>query len=231
MSHPVSFQPGSDRRPRRRGAASPLAIAGVIGLVGVAAAVTPVVLHGAPAHARTLEPQSAERAVLADDLAALFGRAEAVIAVHPRRPARHLQAALWIDDLDGPGAVDPGEFMVLSHSRIMRTIMTYRLDPAASAADRESAAALLRSRPLDDPELAEDWRRHPAVAARVIAAELSDLRLDGATDADERLRIELTWAPDSADGADVASRVSAIRRAERDLRVASVEPSNPKESR
>ena len=200
---------------RRRGAASPMSILGAAGLLGVAAAVTPAMIQGAPSDPLELQPRHEVRAALADDLAGLFGRAEAVLAVHPRRPARHLQSALWVDDLAGPGEVDADEFVVVSHSRIMRTIMTYRLDPAASAADRESAAALLRSRALDDPELAEDWRRHPAVAARVIASDLSDVRMKDADAAGERLRIELTWDAESADGPDAASRIVAIRRAER----------------
>ncbi|MCH8343783.1 MAG: hypothetical protein IH983_07335 [Planctomycetes bacterium] len=114
---------------------------------------------------------------------------------------------LWLQDDDSEGIqgqADESELAVLSHSLVLRTITIYRL------ADGEEAAAGRRWDPRQPAGAAfcDRFRADPRVGSMVLIAGVSDMRvepLQPPQEGSQRLRIELTWASDSADGADEAS--------------------------
>ncbi len=142
-----------------------------------------------------------------DALAALIGRSAGVLAIQQRGPTPYLEMVLWLQDDDSEGIqdqADESELAVLSHSQVLRTITIYRL------ADGEEAAAEGQWDPRQPAGAAfcDRWRADPRVGSMVLIAGVSDMRvepLEPPQEGSQRLRIELTWASDSADGADEAS--------------------------
>ncbi len=142
-----------------------------------------------------------------DALAALIGRSVGVLAIQQRGPTPYLEMVLWLQDDDSEGIqdqADESELAVLCHSQVLRTITIYRL------ADGEEAAAGGRwdARPPAGAAFCDRWRADPRVGSMVLIAGVSDMwvePLEPPQEGSQRLRIELTWASDSADGADEAS--------------------------
>ena len=142
-----------------------------------------------------------------DALAALIGRSVGVLAIQQRGLTPYLEMVLWLQDDDSEGIqdqADESELAVLSHSQVLRTITIYRL------ADGEEAAAggLWDARQPAGAAFCDRWRADSRVESIVLIAGVSDMwvePLEPPQEGSQRLRIELTWASDSADGADEVS--------------------------
>ena len=206
-----------ERRWRRRRGGTLGAVLLTLSLVGTVT-VTTVVLAPRYLAADTPPPQEVAAAgvvhqELIDGLARIVGQSVGVLAVHDRGPTPYMEMVLWLSDAPGGvgGRPDDRELAVLSHSAVLQTITIYRL-----AADEETTAGpILDSR--RGPEFCNRWRAHPEVMPLVLARGVSDMRVEQVvSDQDEwvawgtwgglqRLRLSLTWAPDSTDGPDEAS--------------------------
>lgn len=156
---------------------------------------------------------------LADSLALLVARSVGVLAIHQRGATPYLEVVLWLDDSSGSvrGRADTCELAVLSHSAVLRTITLYRLEQAPQDDPLDGAADPLAGPPRDSPEFCNRWRADPRMTPLILARGVSDMRLEPVGIAEDewdeqgkwggfqRLLLSLTWAPDSADGADEAS--------------------------
>ncbi len=151
---------------------------------------------------------------LIDDLATLVTQSVGVLAIHPPGPTPFEELVLWLADNDADGTdgrADESELAILSHSSVMRTITIYRMP---SRMPSRAAAAARTS-----PEFCNRWRADPDVDVLVLGRGVSNMRIEtvgeqqdqwgesGRWGALQRLRLTLTWAADSADGADEASVV------------------------
>jgi hypothetical protein len=148
-----------------------------------------------------------------DDLGEIVERSVGVLALHERGATPYLEMVLWLaDDPQGAdGRPDGRELAVLSHSAVLQTITIYRL-----AGDDQRATGPASDR-WDSPAFCDHWRADPRVVPLVLARGVSDMRVERVGSAQDewvawgrwgglqRLRLALTWAPDSADGADEAS--------------------------
>lgn len=176
----------------------PKAIAAVIAPIALRAAEGPE----APAEVAALDP---EHDRVADLIAGAIERSRAVVAVHPRGATSFVEVVLWISDERNPGLVDASECVVLSHSRLLRTIVLH--EPGADG-DRAAIYA------PDDPQFCTARREDPDARRRILATGVRELAVEpeGRDEAGRSmLRIALTWAGDSADSGDEATRLVAAR--------------------
>ncbi len=165
------------------------------------------------------QERSARRAALAmmlDAVAASINRSRAVLAVHPRAETPYVDVVLWMHDDRNPGCVDADEVALVSHSRALRSIRLFMLDPgrpASPVAATERPGAMMAgdgSTMVQSPRFGDLWRSDPRVASVILADGVSDLSIeiirsdDGGYGA---MRIELIWASESADWAERASVV------------------------
>jgi len=209
---------------RRGGTATGLIVTlSVIGALTVAAIVmTPASLDAAnatqdegscardPAHQRTI-----------DLLGALVSRSRELLALHQRGPTPFLELVLWLEDVENPGRVDPPEVAVLAHSEILQTITFFELaesDQRDEPIDAEllalagavPAESVLPAADVASPEFCVQWRRMSGVAPRVVATGVAGMHAEIAGESENGrtlLRIALTWAGDSSDSPDEASRL------------------------
>ena len=152
------------------------------------------------------------RQSLIEDLAAVIEQSVGVLAIHPRGATPYEELVLWLADDDEhgrDGRADDPELAVLSHSSVLRTITIYRMaagGPSGSTGPARSS-----------PEFCRRWRADARVRSLVLGRDVADMRVEtvglrqeqwgqsGEWGVLQRLRLTLTWAPDSADGADEAS--------------------------
>ena len=149
---------------------------------------------------------------LIDDLAAVISQSVGVLAIHPRGATPYEELVLWLADNDDHGSdghADDPELAVLSHSSVLQTITIYRM----AAGGPPGPTGVSRS----SPEFCRRWRADARVRSLVLGRGVADMRVEpvgfqqeqwgesGRLGVLERLRLTLTWAPDSADGADEAS--------------------------
>ncbi len=198
------------QRPPRTGGTlgSLLLMLSILGTLTVTAAiVAPKYLAAEVGPPVVVEAHRISHQELIDELAALIGRSVRVLAIHPRGATPYVELVLWLFDDDDPGELDESELAILSHSRIMRTVTIYRLaddvpKPATISPDRLDETA--------SPAFCERWRADLRVVPLILITGVSDLRvepLEPTGQGSRRLRIGLTWARDSVDGADEASAV------------------------
>lgn len=157
--------------------------------------------HSAPLPAPTAGQH--DHRSLMGHLTGLIGRSAAVLAVHQRGATPYLEIVLWLEDRDGSGKAEPAEVVIVSHSRIMRTVTLFEW--AAGATPAEGALKIVRPAM---PAFCNAWRADWHVRPQVILAGVSDLAaqpLESLVAGRQRLRITLTWVGDSADGPDVVS--------------------------
>ena len=148
---------------------------------------------------------------LIDDVATLIAQSVGVLAIHPRGASPFQELVLWLADNDTAGTdgrADESELAILSHSSIMHTITIYRRSGGSISPARGARKS---------PEFCRRWRADPGVTALVLGRGVSDMRVETIGDQEDqceqscqwgalqRLRVTLTWAADSADGADEAS--------------------------
>lgn len=136
-------------------------------------------------------------------LGALIGRSVEVLAVRPRGATPYSELVLWLDDGERPGRLDPPELAVLSHSEVLQTIVLYQRFDGES----EGLGVLDRAE-AQSAGFCDRWRADPLVAPTVLATGVADMRLEQTGrpyEATQRLRITLTWSPESSDGPDEAS--------------------------
>jgi len=180
-------------------------------LTAVGFYVAPQYLAARPASPSAVPAAHGDHQRLIDDLATLVAQSVGVLAIHPRGATPYQEMVLWLADNDAEGAdgrADESELAILSHSSVMRTITIYR-----PAGGRISSAQVARN----TPEFCRRWRADPDVDRLVLGRGVSDMRVEtvggqedqwgesGQWGALQRLRVTLTWAADSADGADEAS--------------------------
>ncbi len=173
--------------------------------------VAPQYLAAQPAGPSTVPAAQPSHQRLIDDLATLVAQSVGVLAIHPRGVSPYEEIVLWLADNDAEGAdgrADESELAILSHSSVMHTVTIYR-----PTAGRISSAQVARK----SPEFCRHWRADSGVSGLVLGWGVSDMRVEtvgfqedqwgesGQWGALQRLRVTLTWAADSADGADEAS--------------------------
>ncbi|MFK7960037.1 MAG: hypothetical protein AB8G96_05870 [Phycisphaerales bacterium] len=196
-------EPRPARSWRRRGSARAglltlLVGSGVVATAGIAfrPRVGGAALQSTPTAATALET---ERAMVVDAISRLVRGAHEVLAVRPRGREPFSEIVLWVGDAGRPGRLEAGELLVIAHSRTLRTVFAYDLDPeTTSDADVELAPGR-----TGDAAFRRNWRDRPDVRRRVLATDVQDLRLqlrDGPnTGSRSPWRLVLTWASDSAD--------------------------------
>ncbi len=150
---------------------------------------------------------------LIEDLAAVIEQSVGVLVIHPRGATPYEELVLWFADNDAhgrDGRADDPELAVLSHSSVLQTITIYRM---AAGDSFEPITGVSRS----SPEFCRRWRANAHVRSLVLGRDVADMRIEpvglqqeqwgesGEWGVLQRLRLTLTWAPDSADGADEAS--------------------------
>ena len=176
-----------------------LACGGILGGAAIAFRPRPI---GASVPMDTLV--GAERAVAVESLAGVFRRSAAILAVHRHGASPFTDVVIQAFDGPRPGAIEPSEILVLTHSRTLRAVMAFSLDPAGSGADTATQPIPLAR--LQDPAFARSWRDRPDVRRDVLPAgtDLVDLTLDPAegpgNGASGSWTLGLTWADGSADG-------------------------------
>jgi len=173
--------------------------------------VAPQYLSAQPAKPSTVPAQRSNHQRLIDDVATLVAQSVGVLAIHPRGATPFQEMVLWLADNDADGTngrADESELAILSHSSVLHTITIYRKDGGSVS----TAQAGRKS-----PEFCRLWRADPGVAALVLGRGVSDMRVDTIGDQEDqwnqsgqwgalqRLRVTLTWAGDSGDGADEAA--------------------------
>ena len=171
----------------------------------------PGYLNAQPGRPSSVPAAHPDHQKLIDDLATLVAQSVGVLAIHPRGATPFQEMVLWLADNDPDGAdgrADESELAILSHSSVMQTITIYR-----ATGGRISSAHVARK----SPEFCRRWRADPGVNSLVLGRGVSDMRVEtvglqedqweqsGQWGALQRLRVTLTWADDSADGADEAS--------------------------
>ena len=186
-------------------------LAGMLTLTAVAATLTVTAVVVTPRYSNA---QSIDSGLIAakhetnsqfiHSLAELIGRSVEVMAIHDRRNSPFLELVIWLEDHQGPGQPSIDEVVVLSHSRILGTIVLYHL----SLNEKSSTPLILKRADLKGVNFCNQWRANPKSVPTVLATGISDMRVErtgspyrGA----QRLRITLTWAGDSSDGSDKAS--------------------------
>jgi hypothetical protein len=206
------------------------------GTLGASAIVfRPPFLFGGEVVAPLVKARVPGHQALIDHVAGLVSGSVAVLAIHERNSGQGSQSrsdaighlsqsqrtvsvgfptplteiVLWMKDVKNPGELDRGEVAVLSHSRVLQTITLYVADPSylqTGMIDPHRAATRA---------FCDGWRADPSVKGIVIATGISDLWIERPGKSDSSvisMRINLTWASDSADGSDAASaQVDAIR--------------------
>lgn len=217
------FDDGARCRRRGETLGGLLVTLSIIGALGVAAAVVaPRYLVGAvaghppdapdvPELIRARNPTHGE---LIDALSRLIARSVGILAIHHRGPGPYLELVLWLDDDVNPGRPDARELALLSHSRILQTLTLYRRPSGTSGgapSDWGGAGGLWASgNSATDPSFCGRWRADPDVKALVLMRGVSDMRVEPVASPHaslQRLRILLSWAADSVDGADEASAI------------------------
>lgn len=144
-------------------------------------------------------------------------RCRAVLAMHPRGETPYVDIVLWMTDDRNPGAVDPEELALLSHSRALGSIRLFTLAHGRGGFPdllTNSIPVVADTTPFaghpDSPEFGDLWRSSPHVNSTILADRVSDLSVeiirsdDGGHGA---MRIELICTPESADWAERASVV------------------------
>jgi len=198
----------------RRGVSSILAMMFLVIFGSLTAAtfyVAPRYLAAQPAGPSSVPAAHPDHQRLIDDLATLVTQSVGVLAIHPRGVSPYEEIVLWLADNDAEGAdgrADESELAILSHSSVMHTITIYR---------RTGGGISLARVARKSPEFCRRWRADPGVNGLVLGRGVSDMRVEtvggqedqweqsGQWGALQRLRLTLTWAADSADGADEAS--------------------------
>jgi len=173
--------------------------------------VAPQYLAADPASPSAVPAAHGDHQRLIDLVATLIAQSVGVLAIHPRGASPFQEMVLWLADNDAEGAdgrADESELAILSHSSVMQTITIYR-----APGGRISSAHVARK----SSEFCRRWRADPGVNGLVLGRGVSDMRVEtvggqedqweqsGQWGALQRLRVTLTWADDSADGADEAS--------------------------
>ncbi len=173
--------------------------------------VAPGYLNAQPARPSSVPAAYADHQRLIDLVATLIAQSVGVLAIHPRGATPFQEMVLWLADNDAEGAdgrADESELAILSHSSVMHTITIYR---------RTGGGISLARVARKSPEFCRLWRADPGVDGLVLGRGVSDMRVEtvglqedqweqsGQWGALQRLRVTLTWADDSADGADEAS--------------------------
>ncbi len=189
----------------------------IIGALGVTAAVVaPRYLVGAvkghpsdaPGVGDLIKARNPTHGELIDALTRLIARSVGILAIHHRGPGPYLELILWLDDDINPGRPDAHELAILSHSRILQTLTLYRR-PSGAPSDWGGAGGLWASGDsATDPSFCVRWRADSDVRALVLMRGVSDMRVEPVASPHaslQRLRILLSWAADSVDGADEAS--------------------------
>ena len=145
-----------------------------------------------------------QRTVAIEALAELLGRSAGIVAVHRRDGSPFTDIVVHAFDDHRRGVIEAPEVLVLTHSRTLRAIMAFAMDPAAigEASRRET----MDRAALETPEFARRWRERPDVRRTVLAAGegVVDLELIPQSSRGYRTStvwtLRLTWADRSADG-------------------------------
>ena len=162
--------------------------------------VQPIIAARKPAHQ-----------ALIDDLAAVVEQSVGVLAIHPRGVTPYEEVVLWLADNVGgtDGRADEAELAVLSHSSVLQTVTVYQMTG-------ETAAGTFGV-PRSSADFCRRWRADGRVKSVVLGRGIANMRIErvgelqeqwgesGQWGALQRLRLTLTWDPDSVDGADEAS--------------------------
>src|SRR5262245_12721516 len=60
-----------------------------------------------------------------NSITTMIGQSIEVLAVHNRQSTPYTEIVLWRNDRQNPGVIDPDELVVISHSRLFRTVSVY----------------------------------------------------------------------------------------------------------
>lgn len=144
-----------------------------------------------------------ERQIFTNQIAGIFGGCHQVLAVHERGATPYLEALLWVEDRINPGQIDPVEVVVISHSRVLQTLIWYALPGTyenATWSDLDNS--ILTVERINDAVFCERWRSSAHVVPRVVATGLSDLTIKTAhREGSEAgvMQLRVIWPVDSTD--------------------------------
>lgn len=186
-------------------------LAGMLTLTAVAATLTVAAVVVTP---RFSNAQSVDSGLIAakfdtnnqfiHEFAQLIGRSVEVLAIHQRGSSPFLEMVIWLEDHQSPGQPSIDEVAVISHSKILGTIVLYRLP----LDEKSSTPVVLKRAVLKGVKFCNQLRANPKSVPTVLATGISDMRVErtgSPYNGAQRLRITLTWADDSSDGSDKAS--------------------------
>ncbi len=192
-------------------------------LVSAAAVVSPRFLQASAIDATSQEvtARTSQHQQMIETLGSLISRSREVMAIHDRGATPFVELVLWLEDTKNPGRIDPYEIAVISHSEVLHAIYFYSLDEPdeEQVTDSSDDAAV---QPASDwswlsdvrrPSFCALWRDRPDIRQRILAVGVSQMVVNPGerSDSDNALlRISLTWADDSADGADEASVLTDV---------------------
>ena len=207
----------------RRGGTSAgvLAVCVVAGaMLASAALVGPRVLRAAGSdegEAAALQQLQPDRRAVIETLGQMLESCHQVLAVHHRGPQRPFtEILLWLEDGQRPGRIDEGEVGLLSHSRVLQTLVL-TVHVAGDEADGRTP------RPADwapgDTALRQStfcdwWRGRRGAVPRLVARDISDLSVapaEAAMPGRSRLQLSLTWSGEAADARDSALVLVDVR--------------------
>jgi len=157
--------------------------------------------------------QARAQGEVADRIAETIRSSRGVLAIANDPNSAYVEILLWRSDIQDPGALNRSELLLISHSRVLGTISTYRAAPPEAERDAAGPASFAEIGRSDDDAIEpatvqqrvflDQWRSAADIAARVLACDLSDVdvRVSGEEDGagEAVLDIQLIWTSDSAD--------------------------------
>ncbi len=162
----------------------------------------PASLYATRDQPQAIEASNERHQETLDLLASMIASCKEIIAIKPRGASPYAELVLRVSG-EADEHVLADEVVLISHSRVLQTIVLFEHAPS----DTGHRIAFARSS-VERPGFADQWRANPEVSPRILATGISDMQLERPSV--ELLRIVLTWAPDSADGKDVAAALIAM---------------------
>lgn len=193
-------RPWSRRGSVKAGLMIALLAGGVVGTAMVALRPRSIIGASVPESA-AVGPQ---RVLAIEALADLLSRSAGIVAVHRRDGTPFTDIVVHAFDDHRRGVIEAPEVLVLTHSRTLRAVMAFAMDPADIT--DEVRRETIDPEALRQPGFARQWRERLDVRRTVLAAGEGVVGLDLIPEDSRGYRtspvwtLRLTWEDRSADG-------------------------------